>query len=726
MLHLLSTLVFSVIAAGQDVPLPPRKVPFAAPNIKVNTNTLTTQHLLIPASALYDSLEGLIGSEVSLSQPTPTPHPMQVVVQSSASILSNTMWLNPKVPPPNYSLKRSADLYSLHVPFSNGGYAELFLSNSTAAPFCQHVSTSLFEDSTEYFVDLKIKFRNSSATVPIREDEAVAFCQNVQKHERASDKAGSMIEPSNAATTRNANPKYHETKSTYVAKTTTTRLGKGSPNPASNLMSAVTTDTQFTPSVVPLEVDDEGLIEDAKETELSSSFPESERKGESKPTVPAETTSQLGDIQKSGSKAPSSRVVKGGNLGSSIPTATLAEPPTTQISKSGPFMETSGLQEVNPDYPDESSIKKIPKESRLASHTLIPATTNAADDNYLVAEVSHEQMFNESHTTISGYRAASMMRYNITTAPGVRKEIVQVQEIGHQASPTQKTHFHTPNISSPHEYTDDEELTTEHPNGAAISARALQNAASRLRPFGAGLLSRGINGIWTQLIHPSTCRKPAKQRPDIKTSVPASKPKSKHIQSSRLKESSPTPVLNNPTNDITSADEEKFIAVKPTHSATSRITDPHTSIVPNPEKVSYSLISASAARLPPNKLPKPTATTSSKRPSAPKATHKPSNATAVNDQDAQAVNSNSTLADEANDSSTGHLSTNSSSNHTFHEPGHGHLSSAFGGTEDRRILWTVLFVWVLVLLQVVMSVWEFGRSAWGWKGKTYDRLLWKV
>ncbi|KAH5045088.1 hypothetical protein HBI75_011590 [Parastagonospora nodorum] len=43
-------------------------------------------------------------------------------------------------------------------------------------------------------------------------------------------------------------------------------------------------------------------------------------------------------------------------------------------------------------------------------------------------------------------------------------------------------------------------------------------------------------------------------------------------------------------------------------------------------------------------------------------------------------------------------------------------SAAWGKIRDPRLLWTVVVMWGLLVLQVVLGWWEFGKGAWGWEG----------
>lgn len=85
---------------------------------------------------------------------------------------------------PTKLVGRSDDLYNLHIPFQDDeGYMALYLSNTTAILFCSDVGTTIYEDSAKVFLPLSVKTENSTTIVPVREDRAIEFCQNVRKNE---------------------------------------------------------------------------------------------------------------------------------------------------------------------------------------------------------------------------------------------------------------------------------------------------------------------------------------------------------------------------------------------------------------------------------------------------------------------------------------------------------------------------------------------------------------
>lgn len=85
--------------------------------------------------------------------------------------------------------KRSDNLYALRVPFhEQEGYMVLFVSNSTAVPFCKGISDALYEDSDKVFVEQEVTLSGNSPTkVPVREDNAICFCNGVKEREGYSD-----------------------------------------------------------------------------------------------------------------------------------------------------------------------------------------------------------------------------------------------------------------------------------------------------------------------------------------------------------------------------------------------------------------------------------------------------------------------------------------------------------------------------------------------------------
>jgi hypothetical protein len=89
---------------------------------------------------------------------------------------------------PKSSTERSIDLYALRVPFNDQeGYMALFLSNETAVPFCKDISEALYDDSEKVFLHLDLRLGNSTTEVPVREDNAIGFCQKVKGKEQVGD-----------------------------------------------------------------------------------------------------------------------------------------------------------------------------------------------------------------------------------------------------------------------------------------------------------------------------------------------------------------------------------------------------------------------------------------------------------------------------------------------------------------------------------------------------------
>jgi hypothetical protein len=99
------------------------------------------------------------------------------------------------------STERSADLYALRVPFyDQEGYMALFLSNETAVPFCKDVSEALYDDSEKVFLHLDLRLGNSTTKIPVREDNAIGFCQKVKGKEHVGDASSAPTRTSSRIT----------------------------------------------------------------------------------------------------------------------------------------------------------------------------------------------------------------------------------------------------------------------------------------------------------------------------------------------------------------------------------------------------------------------------------------------------------------------------------------------------------------------------------------------
>jgi hypothetical protein len=86
---------------------------------------------------------------------------------------------------PKSSTERSVDLYALRVPlYDQEGYMAIFLSNETAVTFCKDVSGALYDDSEKVFLHLDLRLGNSTTEIPVREDNAIGFCQKVKRKEQ--------------------------------------------------------------------------------------------------------------------------------------------------------------------------------------------------------------------------------------------------------------------------------------------------------------------------------------------------------------------------------------------------------------------------------------------------------------------------------------------------------------------------------------------------------------
>jgi hypothetical protein len=93
-----------------------------------------------------------------------------------------------------------ADLHPLNITFHNdNGYMATYLPDRTATAFCKNVSLASVDASEPVFLDLEIKIRNSTTTIPVREDSALVFCKGHKKYERHSGSSVSTTLPSKAS-----------------------------------------------------------------------------------------------------------------------------------------------------------------------------------------------------------------------------------------------------------------------------------------------------------------------------------------------------------------------------------------------------------------------------------------------------------------------------------------------------------------------------------------------
>ena len=824
MFYLLPTLIASVVAVEQGVLLPARKVPFAAPHIKVNADQSTTQHPLVPASVLHDSLERLVHSKVSVIHPTQTARPIKIVAQKSTSSMSGFVWPTPKSTTSRSFLKRSTDLYSLRIPFRDEGYAELFLPNTTAAPFCESVSQSLYEDSTEVFVDLKIEFNDKFATVPIREDQAVSFCRDFRDREMGKSDEPTKTTLSVAATTQTRAGKDDTVQSA------TSKPGKGSMTSTPKATPAITTDVKPTPSALSQNAGNEGKLE---KSTVAQSLPSVSLTGPSPGSTakhsldtvaaPAASTSEPSqsaiskhtpteepvsgpdsiDSLEADDDSPESSTLPSQEVDSSTMQALKSKvrssalsmlPPKIQLStassRSTAFKashspvsrEASNSPESTLEKSKDIAIKKLPTIARMPMLSSATAPPNVPDDVVRVAEIGHEQKFHgELTSNVSGNVTTLSNTPIITPSASPLDETMRVQEVGHQASVTATAYFTISSIYSWYDYSN-RNMATASPTGAAVSARAWHNAAARPMILGTGLWRGGSLAALTQLIPrgdddrevetenspyveeevivnteqpveeapssdetlehsdtlgsstdqevPSSSRRLAKQRPLTNklpsiTSSQATTSKKK-MQSSLGPDAEDSiqaaPSPSNKPKPHTSTDRKPLSKPKDD-------TDPSPTPSLDPETISYSFPSATAAQVPSSKLAASTVAPTSKRPARPRPTQGHSNITVANDATPGSSGLNSTFPSQSNTTTGSHSemnTTNTALNHTTPEIEPAHLSTAFGPIEDHRMLWTVLLLWSLVGLQVLTSVWEFGKNAWGWKVRSYDKVLWKV
>jgi hypothetical protein len=102
---------------------------------------------------------------------------------------------------PKSSTERSVDLYALRVPlYDQEGYMAIFLSNETAVTFCKDVSEALYDDSEKVFLHLDLRLGNSTTEIPVREDNAIGFCQKVKRKEQVGDGSSSPTRTSSRIT----------------------------------------------------------------------------------------------------------------------------------------------------------------------------------------------------------------------------------------------------------------------------------------------------------------------------------------------------------------------------------------------------------------------------------------------------------------------------------------------------------------------------------------------
>jgi hypothetical protein len=749
---------------------------------------------------------------------------MKIVAQNSTSSMSGFVWPTPKGTTSRSFLKRSTDLYSLRIPFRDEGYAELFLPNTTAAPFCESVSQSLYEDSTEVFVDLKIEFNDKFATVPIREDQAVAFCRDFRDREMGKSDEPTKTTRSVAATTQT------RAGENDAVQSATSKPGEGSMKYTPKATPAITTDAKPTPSALSQNAGNErkpgksNVVQSLPSVSLTGLSPGSTAKHNlDTVAAPAASTSEPSqsailkltpteepisgpnsmDSLEGGDDIPESSTLPSEEVDSPTMQALKSKvrssalsmlPPKIQLSTassrstalkashSSISQEASNSPESTFEKSNDIAIKKLPTITRMPMLSSATAPPNVADDVVRVAEIGHEQKFDGKLTsTVSGNGTTSSNNPIITPSASPLDETMRVQEVGHQASVTATAHLTISSINSWYDYIN-RNMATASPTGAAVSARAWHNAAARPIIFGTGLWRRGSLAALTQLISrgdddqevetenapyveeevivnteqsveetpssdetleptdtlesstdqefPSSSRKLAKQRPHTNklpsvTSSQATTSKEK-TQSSLGPDAEDSiqaaPSPSNKPKPHTSPDRKPLSKPKDD-------TDPSPTRSLDPETISYSFPSATAAQVPSSKPAASTVAPTSKRPARPRPTQGHSNITVANDATPGSSGLNSTFPSQSNTTTGSHSeinTTNTALNHTTPEIEPAHLSTAFGPIEDHRMLWTVLLLWSLVGLQVLTSVWEFGKNAWGWKVRSYDKVLWKV
>ncbi|KAF2026988.1 hypothetical protein EK21DRAFT_91880 [Setomelanomma holmii] len=495
------------VATRQDIMLVVRKVPFAPPNINFAVHQTTAPHFLAPASVLRDSLHhfsssAVHGKEFSLTVPRTSTSPIAVAAHTTTPIgptqkakvdstwsMNGFVWPSHK-PAPVELTRRSADLYALRVLLRGEGYIELFFPNSAAMPFCEGVSDKLYEDSTDVIVDLNIEFKKDSVTVPVQEDQAVEFCKEVRAREQGQGSSPTAISSSSAANVRETKVPQSTVGNDDGAEVTSKKPSK------SNMRSTPTPTPGMTSVIVP--TPKAALSQDPAGAHATEEYLSSET-----PKLTAPPLSLTGETSAARSPMATASAINSVNP-SSMPAANNTFTPDPEdlpgTDEDVPLQDpedNSGTlaPSVSSETPtpSRSSVASPPKP--LASKPPVqsaPPDSRGSDSapSENTDEIGHKSMFASENNMVSPIDST-------ITPPSTSLEAdVLFQEVGHQSN---TPHLSESSINSWHNYPYSY-METVGPTGAAISARALENAgAPKPMVMGMGLWKTSKWGTLTQL-----------------------------------------------------------------------------------------------------------------------------------------------------------------------------------------------------------------------------------
>jgi hypothetical protein len=580
-------------------------------------------------------------------------------------------------------IKRSDNLYALRVPIDDQeGYIALFLSNNTAVPFCKDVSETLYEDSERILLTLYVDLGNLTTKIPVREDSAIAFCRNIKENEyiKQDHESESLRRTSSSMSERESltgSPMMEQSDTT----STTTRQSEANESTTSNSRKTIFADESPAPP--------ETAVVNSGEWEKSSSI--------DRATIQTNT-------RKSTVSSPTPAVTVG---------------PHSDADHNGSLLDVNLL----PNDPNSVSSKAPSKVTETAE---LPTLSSP---NCLSSSC------NKGLPTLTRSTASKPTRPSVpvvTFPPSTTN--IEAEEAGRQASGTAIPHLTISSINSWYDYINSY-IRTATQTGAAVSARAVENAAaSRTRP---AIWKRGGLGMLTQMVRKHNDEEDFKMTQNAKgltkdaegdkssptsgSRVPAGPRPSTALVFTRSSETrSKAPLSSNlfTTPSSTSLNDSigltpilsSFVAnftrtPRPSLTATKDTSPTYlSSTVLDPGLIDYTFPNTSNER---QHSPSPTKSSSYKMTWAPSCLPLSSSSKSTSKAEEGCWLAIAVDSDEAASNNDSNVGSDAS-------------SATWDKIQNPRIVWTVVFLWILAVLQIVCGFWNFWKGA---RGKVHARFV---
>jgi hypothetical protein len=551
----------------------------------------------------------------------------------------------------------------------------LFLSNKTTVPFCKDISETLYEDSASMFLHLDLRLANSITEIPIREDNAIGFCQKIRNTEQSGD---------GSSTPTRSRRRFAPST---TAKDSVVESIDARPSEADK--STMTNTAKVTPIKEILEPS-EAM---GKSVNLSSTTHSALQTQARKPTVPPPTpVSNIGVPQQSSLSVPSPFSI---STPFSKTVVAIFQPPTAKPTLT-PSREANTDEELLPsdvdpllDNAPPKKPLKVSESVKTAKPTVLRSESSplGSDDDLLIStEITAKK---EDRPSVAV--AASPL-------PNSRGK-----ETGHKTSGTAGPQITMSSINSWYDYINTYMYTAVPTIGAAVSARALENvgvprvspAFWRRRSMLTQWLRRwsGEEDIETSAVVGGAGNDKEGESDEPSSSRVLAKPRPSPRPSSEEETKTPprTTYLDETTPDVMASTQPSARPTCKPFTATKAGSPAHS--MPNPETIDFEFPSVLTSSS--HNVPTPTSSVSPQTSTCPSLSHHPD----------CSPNANQTTSET----------------NTKTEPDAD--SVAWSKIHDPRIVWTVVVLWVLVGLQVMCGFWEFGKNV---KGKGRGDLMGRV